>query len=792
MDDHWEVLHLHHGSEVLAIHAALLGDGRVLYFSGSEHNAAQHNAGEIDHSRIFDPTNNTVGVIPSPTHDLFCAGHAFLGDGRLVVAGGTLTYDYLGLKETTVFDASALARHQNPWTPVHDMGAGRWYPTLVTLPDGRVMVASGTIDTPPLPAPVNAQIELFEPEPHPGVWIHVSDQAEIPGGYPRMHLLPNGLVLCVTPMAGVCRVWNPVTTMWADLAAGPGDQYLDPSSTSVLLPLRAEEGYRARVMVAGRAQPMILDTAAPETGWAPTAARALHGAPTRNFACAVLLPDATVLVCGGSTTNLDADGVLDAELFDPATGAWSAGAAAEVPRVYHNTALLLPDGRVWTAGSNHDSGQGHSEHRVEAYSPAYLARGPRPEIAAGPTVVRIPTGFPTLQTFQVATSQAASITSAALLRCGSITHAFDGDQRYVGLTIVSRTDTGVVLAAPPTTEVAPPGPYFLFVLNQAGVPSVGWPVRIEPITWTPVKGVPGWFGDFTADGDVAVGDVSGSGRPDLVVLHVDAPDGENHGYYRIGRDLDVGGNATGGWSTVKPIPGWFGGETQGAGLALGDISGTGRPDLVVFHVDAPEGENYGYYRIGWDLNPDGDPQGGWTAPKPVPGWFGGDTEGAGVAVADISGDGRPDLVVFHIDAPPGDNHGYYRIGWSLDAVGNVSGGWTDPIPVPGWFGGMSAGAGVAVADFSGSGRPDLVVLHVDAPEGGNHGAYRIGWDLDMTGKVTGGWTEPAGVPGWFGQETQGAGVAVSDLAASGRPGLVVFHVDAPDGGNGGYYRLLIR
>jgi len=728
MDDHWDLLNLHHGSEVLAIHAALLGDGRVLYFSGSEHNAEQSKAGLIDHSRIFDPKTNAITTIPSPTHDLFCAGHAFLADSRLLVAGGTLTYDFLGLKDTTVFDSAAVAHHHNPWTPSRDMHKGRWYPTLVTLADGRVMGCSGGVDTPPLPTLTNTEIEIFEPEPAPGHWVHVGDQLEIVGGYPTMHLLPTGEVLCVTPMLGISRTWNPVSYLWADFSAGPGDEYTDSSSTAVLLPLLPENGYAARVMVAGRPQPAILDTSAPGNGWVPTAHRALAGSPTRNYACAVLLPDATVLVCGGSTTALDDDGVFDAELFDPRTGKWSVGAKAKVPRVYHNSALLLADGRVWTAGSNHNSGQGHSEHRVEAYSPAYLNQGPRPFIADAPNVLRIPTGLPSRTHFEVKTPQAATITSAALLRCGSMTHAFDFDQRYVGLAIVERRPGAVLLAAPPKTEIAPPGPYFLYILSDLGVPSMGWPVRVEPINWSPVMGVPGWFGGETADGDVAVADISGTGRPDLVVLHVDNPAGENHGVYRVGRDLDAHGNPTGGWSGLKVVPGWFGGETQGAGVAVADVSGSGRPDLVVFHVDAPEG----------------------------------------------------------------DNHGYYRIGWDLDAAGVAQGGWTDPILVPGWFGGVSAGAGVAVADFSGTGRPDLVVLHVDAPEGDNRAVYRIGWDLDATGHPHGGWTDPIPVPGWFGGETQGAGVAAADLGANGRPGLVVFHVDAPEGGNGGYYRTLVR
>ncbi|MFN2506623.1 MAG: galactose oxidase-like domain-containing protein [Acidimicrobiales bacterium] len=546
------------------------------------------------------------------------------------------------------------------------------------------------------------------------------------------------------------------------------------------------------MLITGMAQPQILDLAHPDHGWQNAPPRALHGSPFRNHGCSVLLPDGTVALVAGSKTDADADGVLNAEIFNPATGQWSVGAAATVPRVYHNVALLLADGRVWTAGSNHDGAQGHSEHRVEVYSPDYLDRGPRPTVVAAPHQIRVPMGIPLPTTFEIETPDAMSIRSAALLRCGSVTHAFDADQRYVGLEIVTRGPAGLTVAAPPTTNIAPPGSYFLFVVNNHGVPSVGWPVRVEAIAWTPPNAVPGWFGHVTAGGDLATADISGTGRLDLVVFHVDNPDGENSGHYRIGWDLNAAGHPAGGWSGVKPVPGWFGWDTSGAGVAVADISGSGRPDLVVFHIDAPEGDNHGHYRIGWDLNAAGDPAGGWTGVKAVPGWFGWETGGGGVAVGDISGTGRPDLVVFHVDNPQGENSGHYRIGWDLNAAGDPTGGWTVVKPVPGWFGWDTQGAGVAIADISGTGRPDIIVFHVHAPEGENHGYYRIGWDLDVHGDPAGGWTAPIGIPGWFGWDTQGAGVDVAALSGLAKADdIIVFHVNAPEGDNVGHYRTLV-
>ena len=246
------------------------------------------------------------------------------------------------------------------------------------------------------------------------------------------------------------------------------------------------------------------------------------------------------------------------------------------------------------------------------------------------------------------------------------------------------------------------------------------------------------------------------------------------------------------WSEFQPIPGLCGDENQGGDVAVTDLNGNGRPDLITFHVQNPDGQNKGYYQVGRDLDASGNVIGGWSPFLPIPGRFGCDTHGAGIAVADVNKSGRPDLIVFHIEKTVGGNRGYYRIGCELDDKGNVTRGWTDIKEIPGRLGVSNQGAGIAVADLNGNGKPDLIVFHIDDPEGENKGYYRIGRDLDVNGNVTGGWSEFVRVPGWFGAETQGAGIAIADVNGNGRPDLIVFHMDHPtqgEKGNVGYYRI---
>jgi hypothetical protein len=305
-----------------------------------------------------------------------------------------------------------------------------------------------------------------------------------------------------------------------------------------------------------------------------------------------------------------------------------------------------------------------------------------------------------------------------------------------------------------------------------------------------VNKVGGWFGTETSGADVSVFDISANGLPDLVVFFIDNPEDDNKGYYRIGWDLDANGFVTNGYTKAQPIPGWFGNESQGGGIAVANIGGGPRPDLVVFHIDHPAGGNVGYYRVGWNLDISGKVTGGWTPPVTVPGWFGNENQGGGIAIADISKNGMPDLVVMHIDNPGGPNRGYYRIGWNVNGSGVVTGGWTSPIPIPGWFGNETQGAGIAVADVDNDGFLDLIVFNLDDPSGPNRGYYRIGKRLDAFGNVTGGWSTVVPIAGWFGNENQGGGIAAFDINGDGRMDFVAFHMDNPDGDNRGYYRVL--
>jgi hypothetical protein len=197
----------------------------------------------------------------------------------------------------------------------------------------------------------------------------------------------------------------------------------------------------------------------------------------RTYHTMVVLPDGNVLVTnGGGTTNAIglSTAVRQAELWSPATQQFSKLASAVAPRLYHSTALLLPDGRVLIAGSGRfdDVTAPTDLFSAEIYSPPYLFNGTRPVISSAPTAWQY------ARNFSITTPDALQITSAALIRLGAVTHAFDHNQRYVPLTF-QQTTGGLTVQSPSSANLAPPGYYMLFIVNSNGVPSVASIIQIH-------------------------------------------------------------------------------------------------------------------------------------------------------------------------------------------------------------------------------------------------------------------------------------------------------------------------
>jgi hypothetical protein len=199
---------------------------------------------------------------------------------------------------------------------------------------------------------------------------------------------------------------------------------------------------------------------------------------------ATLLPDGTVLVTGGTRgkefNNLEpGQPVHTAELWDPTRRTWTELAAEDVDRCYHATTVLLPDATVLSAGggefkvNDQPNDPRDTHHDAQIFRPPYLFKGERPQITAAPTA---PVAYG--DTFDIGTDQPDDIATVSWIRLPSVTHAFDQSQRINFLQFQAH-GANLVVTAPSTPNVCPPGPYMLFILNNNGVPSVARILRIQ-------------------------------------------------------------------------------------------------------------------------------------------------------------------------------------------------------------------------------------------------------------------------------------------------------------------------
>jgi hypothetical protein len=446
------------------VHTALMYNGKILVVSGSGNYPVQ----TTYFIGVWDPSTNTFSNQQSISWDMFCNGMIVLPDGRPFVMGGNLQYDpFFGWTRTAAYDPAT-----GKFTDMEDMAHGRWYPTPTVLGDGRVMIFSGLTET----GGTNSQVEIYKV----GVgWGAPSDANFTPPLYPRMHLLPNGTVF-YSGSGTQSRAFDPSTNTWSGVIAttkfGSGRTY----GSSVLLPLTPANGYKPRVMIFGGANPStntteIIDLSVATPAWASGP----NMSKPRIEMNATILPNGRILTSGGSLNDEDTGTAsFQADLFDASGTTVTVGPAGSnaFPRLYHSESLLLPDGTVWLAGGNPN--RGSYEQHVEIYTPPYLYNS-NGSLATRPTITSVNPGVIGYGTsFQVQTPDAANISSVVLMRNGSPTHAFDQEQRMVGLTFTA--GSGLLnVTGPLNGNIAPPGYYMLFILNNSGVPSVAKFVQVS-------------------------------------------------------------------------------------------------------------------------------------------------------------------------------------------------------------------------------------------------------------------------------------------------------------------------
>ncbi len=449
----WEVLE--ESSQVAAVHAALLPNGDVVYYSG---NTGQDIPAA---TRIWNPTTRVVREPPTvPETDVFCSGLTPLWDGKILVVGGTKLYPtdtnpFIGSKSAYLLDSEV------GWTRVADMAFGRWYPSAIMLANGRVLVVSGASDD----GGITPRVEIYDPL---SGWELLAESANrfLPL-YPRLHVLPSGEVACLGNGSDLA-FFNPEAQEWRDLGPAGAIPHTHDDVAVLLAPAQF-----AKLLHAGGAAPEsgdagttaahIIDLNAPDPAWREIAPMA----NPRWFPNSVLLPDGKLFVVGGGRVQ-NQDPVLEPEIFDPATETWTTDAPMQVPRLYHSNALLLPDGRVWVAGTD-------GETRMELYSPDYLLGGARPVITDAPASVTYGQGFP------IHLLEDVSISSVAFIRLSAVTHCFNMGQRHVTLDFTAGDPDGFQITAPADANLAPPGHYMLFVLDGEGVPAVAPIVQLVAV-----------------------------------------------------------------------------------------------------------------------------------------------------------------------------------------------------------------------------------------------------------------------------------------------------------------------
>ncbi|KAF8996332.1 copper radical oxidase [Cyathus striatus] len=457
----------------------------------------------------------------NPLSNTWCATGSFLGNGTLISSGGNPIVNETGKR----LNGLQAIRFFTPCTsgdcdiledPAHiHLTSNRWYPSSVRIEDGSVIIFGGSIWGGFINSiwGNNPSYEFYPPKNingYNGERIPSQFLVDTLNGnhFPIMIQLPDGNIFVAANQAAMLFNWRDNTE--TRLPGIPnGVRVTSPfSAGATLLPLTPENNYTPEVMICGgstvsdqvnpsnlssqtpassQCSRMVLTSDGIAAGW-----KIEYMPQSRVMGELIPLPDMRILIVNGAQTGVAGYGnvrdqvgqsnadnpAYTAMVYDPVAPEGSRFSSSGIPtsdtaRIYHSTATLTPNGTILLAGSNPNydvsTNKYPTEFRLEVLSPPYMSQ-PRPTYSGLPEQINYNSTF----NISVSLPQDTDGVSVVLMDLGFATHAVHMDQRLVKLvSSLSSDKSTLTVTGPPSARHYPPGPGYLYVVTDAGVPSFG-------------------------------------------------------------------------------------------------------------------------------------------------------------------------------------------------------------------------------------------------------------------------------------------------------------------------------
>ncbi|CAL1711882.1 unnamed protein product [Somion occarium] len=507
----WE-FNVRGNSGIVALEAIVVSPTLVVIFDRASDDPLQIN----NHSAwggLWNLETNEVTALDVLSNS-FCASGALLSNGTMVSIGGdprgfvnnpTIKNGTTGLRLFEPCDDPAgvgCMLFEDPEN-LH-LAEPRWYPASIRIPDGSLMIVGGIHENTGFFNDVERaanSVEFFPPKfggvPRPSEFLKRSLPANL---FPRIFLLPDGKVFMVANNQSIIydietgderilpdlpngvRVTNPLDGSAILLPLSPPNftpevlvcggtnisDALDPSQISSQTPasdqcsriVLTEEGIKKGWIIERMLEPRIM----PELVHLPNGQILIINGGRSGVAAISNVPDPI------GNSNADHP-VLTPSLYTPtaALGRRISNAGmptSEIPRLYHSSVTLTPQGNFFVAGSNPNvdtnlTVEFSSEFRVESLDPPFMSV-PRPRILTAPSKI----GFGKRFTVPVSipSNLKASNIQVALMDLGFSSHAFHSSARLVFMDAqLSRDRRSLTITAPPNRNIFPPGPAFIFL-----------------------------------------------------------------------------------------------------------------------------------------------------------------------------------------------------------------------------------------------------------------------------------------------------------------------------------------